>query len=179
MSTQELLTFLFNTIALGFIAIASMDFGTRLVVAYKQVSITSISPKKQLSIQQLPTQLPLTVNPQELPQLPDPWLSLPVEQAVVLVKLVKKEQKHLELLPPVKEIKTGDPLERADNLLEEIDLNKMKLRQARKVAKVLGIAQKAKGRDLTLALLLSQIKLKLQQVKLETIQVVKQELLTC
>ncbi len=39
MSTQELLTFLFNAIPLGFIIIASMDFGTRLVTAYKQVSI--------------------------------------------------------------------------------------------------------------------------------------------
>ena len=179
MSTQELLTFLFNAIALGFITIASMDFGTRLVVAYKQVSIASISLKKQLPIRQLPTQLPLTVNPQELPQLPDPWLSLPVEEAVVLVKVVQKEQKHLQLPPPVKEIKTANPLELADNLLEEIDLNKMKLRQARKVAKVLGIAQKVKGRDLTLVLLLSQIKLKLQQVESETVQVVKRELLAC
>ena len=159
MSIQELSTFLFNAIALGVITIAAMDLGTRLVFAYKQVSIASIPPKKQPSIQQLPTQLPHSAIPQELPQLPDPWLSLPVEEAVVLVKLVQKEQKHLQLLPPAKEIKTGDAIELADNLLEEIDLNKMKLRQARKVAKVLGIAQKAKGRDLTLVLLLSQIKL--------------------
>ncbi len=179
MSTQELLTFLFNAIALGSIIIALMDFGTRLVTAYKQVSIASISLKKQLPIRQLPTQLPLTVNPQELPQLPDPWLSLPVEKTLVSIKLVQKEQKHLRLLPPAKEIKTGDPLELADNLLEEIDLNKMKLRKVRKVAKVLGIAQKAKGRDVTLVLLLSQIKLKLQQVESETLQVVKRELLTC
>lgn len=48
MSTQELLTFLFNAIALGSIIIALMDFGTRLVTAYKQVSIASISLKKQL-----------------------------------------------------------------------------------------------------------------------------------
>ena len=104
---------------------------------------------------------------------------MPVEEAVVLVKVVQKEQKHLQLLPPVKEINTANPLELADNLLEEIDLNKMKLRQARKVAKVLGIAQKVKGRDLTLVLLLSQIKLKLQQVESETVQVVKRELLAC
>ena len=179
MSTQELLTFLFNATALGFIVIALMDFGTRLVTALKQVSIASIPPRKQPSVQQLPTQLPHSAIPQELPQLPDPWLSLPVEEAVVLVKLVEKEQKHLQLLPPAKEIKTCDPLELADNLLEQIDLNKVKLRQARKVAKVLGIAQKAKGRDLTLALLLSQIKLKLQQVESETVQVVKKELLAC
>lgn len=104
---------------------------------------------------------------------------MPVEKTLVSIKLVQKEQKHLRLLPPAKEIKTGDPLELADNLLEEIDLNKMKLRKVRKVAKVLGIAQKAKGRDVTLVLLLSQIKLKLQQVESETLQVVKRELLTC
>ena len=73
MSNQELLTFLFNAkpcmracaIALRFITIAAIGFSTRLVVAYKQVSIASISPKKQPFIQQLPTQLPLAATPQE------------------------------------------------------------------------------------------------------------------
>lgn len=176
MSTQELLTFLFNAIALSFIIIASVDFGTRLVVAYKQFLVASNSPLT--NIQKPATQLPLAAIPQELPQLPDPWLlPLSVEKPIASIKLVDKEQKHLHLLPPAKVIDV--PNLEVENLLQGVDLNKLKLRQARKVAKVLGIAQKAKGRDLTLALLLSQIKLKLQQVESDIVQVVKQELLAC
>ena len=76
MSTQELLTFLFNAIAVGFIIIATMDFGTRLVVAYKQVSSTSNLPST--STRKPISKLPLAVKPQGLGQLPDPWL-LPVQ----------------------------------------------------------------------------------------------------
>lgn len=159
MSTQELLTFLFKAIALGFITIASMDFGTRLVVAYKQVSIASVPPKKQPSIQQLPTQLPRSGIPQTLPQLPDPWLLLPVaenlqplqlpsteffkgeDKAKIASKilLIHEQQKHLRLLPPAKALNVSNP--ELEDLLRGVDLDKLKLRQARKIAKVLGIAQ--------------------------------------
>ncbi len=37
MSTQELLTYLFDALALGFLAIAAIDFGTRAVAFYNQV----------------------------------------------------------------------------------------------------------------------------------------------
>ncbi len=193
MSTQELLTFLFNAIALGFITIASIDFGMRLVVAYKQVSIP---PKKQLSIQQLPTQLPRSGVPQELPQLPDPWL-LPVAENPLLLRypsteffkredeaeiaskilMAYKQQKHLRLLPPAKTIDVFNP--ELEDLLRGVDLDKLKLRQARKIAKVLGIAQKVNGRDQKLAFLVSQIKLKLQQARAEIVEVVRQELIAC
>ena len=126
MSTQELLTFLFNAIALGFIIIASMDFGTRLVVAYKQVSSTSDSPST--STQKPISKLPLAVKSQELGQLPDPWL-LPVAENLQLLRfpsteffkredkaeiaskilLAHKQQKHLRLLPPAKAIDVPNP----------------------------------------------------------------------
>ena len=177
MSTQELLTFLFNAIALGFVTIASIDFGTRLVVAYKQVSITSNSPKKQPFIQQLPTQLQKAGILQELPQLPDPWL-LPGAENLQLsstefvgskdkakmaseILLTHKHQKHLRLLPPAKTIDVSNP--ELENLIRGVDLDKLKLRQARKIAKVLGIAQKVNGKDQKLGFLVSQIKVKLQQ----------------
>ena len=174
MSTQELLTFLFNAIALGFIIIASMDFGTRLVAAYKQVSIALDSP---LTNPQQPIgQSPLTAIPQKLPQLPDPWLlPLLVEKPIASVKLVKREQKHLRLLPPAKTIDVFSP--ELEDLLRGVDLDKLKLRQARKIAKVLGIAQKVNGRDQKLAFLISQIKVKLQQAKAEIVEAVRQELL--
>ena len=161
MSTQELLTFLFNAIALGFIIIATMDFGTRLVVAYKQVSSTSNLPST--STRKPISKLPLAVKPQGLGQLPDPWL-LPVQakgEIVPLTNLAQGEQKHLRLLPPAKIINVFNL--KLEDLLRGLDLDKLKLRQARKVAKVLEIAQKVNRRDQKLAFLVSQIKAKLQQ----------------
>ena len=57
--------------------------------------------------------------------------------------------------------------------------DKLKLRQARKIAKALGIAQKVNGRDQKLEFLRNQMKLKLQQAKFEIVQSVAQELLAC
>ena len=154
MSTQELLTFLFNAIALGFIIIAAMDFGTRLVIAYKQVSIASNSPST--NTKQPNNQLHPTAKLQELPQLPDPWL-----------------------LPVAENLPMNVPNPELEDLLRGVDLDKLKLRQARKVAKVLAIAQKVNGKDQKLNFLKSQIKIKLQQAESETVQVVKKELLAC
>ena len=138
-----------------------MDFGTRLVVAYKQVSSNLNSPS---TFTQKPiSKIPLAVKPQELGQLPDPWL-LPVQdkgEIVPLTNLAQGEQKHLRLLPPGKTINISNP--ELEDLLRGIDLDKLKLRQARKIAKVLGIAQKINGRDQKLDFLRSQIKVKLQQ----------------
>ncbi len=194
MPTQELLTFLFNVIALGFIIIASMDFGTRLIIAYKQVSIAIDLPLT--NPQQPSSQLPLAVKQQKLGQLPDPWL-LPVAENSLLLRLpsrefvkrednaeiaskillAHKQQKHLRLLPPAKAIDIPNP--ELKDLLRGRDLDKLKLRQARKIAKVLGIAQKVNGKDQKLAFLVSQIKIKLQQAKAEIVEVVIQELIAC
>ncbi len=177
MSNQELLTYLFNAIALGFLAIAAIDFGTRAVAAYNHVKVASNSPlpNVQLSLAQLSS--PATL--QKFPQLPDPWLlPLPVGESIASLKLVQKEQKHLRLLPSIKE--TGIVIEPIlKDLLLEISIDKLKLRQARKIAKVLGIAQKVNGRDQKLEFLISQIKSKLQQTKSEIVEAVRQELIAC
>ncbi len=97
--------------------------------------------------QQPSGQLPLTAKPEELGQLPDPWL-LPLQdkgRIVPLTNLAQGEQKHLRLLPPAKTINVFSP--ELEDLLRGVDLDKLKLRQARKIAKVLGIAQKVNGRD--------------------------------
>ena len=178
MTTQELLTYLFNAIALGFLAIAAIDFGARSVAVYKQVSSTSNLPLT--ATPQPINQLPLVAIPQVLPHLPDPWLlPLPVEEAVASVKLVQMEQKHLRLLPPALATNVSNPEPKLEDLLRGVDLDKLKLRQARKIAKVLGVAQKVNGRDQKLAFLVSQIKLKLQQATVEIVKVVQQELLAC
>ena len=90
MSTQELLTYLFNAIALGFLTIAAIDFGTRAVAVYNHVKVASNS--SSTNIQPPLTKLPPPATLKELPQLPDPWL-LPssLEESVALVKLVHKE----------------------------------------------------------------------------------------
>lgn len=176
MSTQELLTYLFNAITSGFLAIAAIDFGTRALAAYNQITVASNSPST--NIQPPLTKLPPPVTLKELPQLPDPWLlPLPVEESVVLVKLVQKEQKPFRLLPQAKVIDVSNP--ELEDLLQGVGLDQLKLRQARKIAKALGIAQKVNGRDQKLASLVSQIKLKLQQPKVEIVEVVQQELLAC
>ncbi len=185
MSTQELLTYLFNAkpcvracaIALGFLAIAAIDFGTRAVVVYNQVKVASLSPS--INIEKLVTQLSLAPIPQVLPQLPDPWLlPLLVKESVVGVKPLQKEQKHLWLLPQGKETSMLIA-PKLEELLLGISIDKLKLRQARKIAKVLGIAQKVNGRDQKLAFLVGQIKSKLQQAKLEIVEAVRQELIVC
>ncbi len=106
-----------------------------------------------------------------MPQLPDPWL-LPVEdKANLLTKTFSREQKHLRLLPPAKGIDVSQP--ELEDLLPGVDLENLKLRQARKIAKVLGIAQKVNGRDQKLAFLVSQIKSKLQQETSLQVEVIK------
>ncbi len=174
MSTQELLTYLFDAIALGFLAIAAIDFGTRAAVVYNQATVDSNPPLT--SIQPPLTKLPPLATLKELP-LPDPWLLplLPVEEAVASVKLVQKEKKYLRLLPPALATNVSNPEPKLEDLLRGVDLDKLKLRQARKIAKVLGIAQKVNGRDQKLDFLRSQIKVKLQQKTLLNTEV--QELL--
>lgn len=175
MSNQELLTYLFDAIALGFLTIAAIDFGIRAVAVYNQVKVASNSPST--NIEKPLTQLPPVATPQKLPQLPDPWLlTSSTEESVVLVKVVQKEQKHLKLLPPAKEIGMA-VAPKLEDLLQGMSIDKLKLRQARKIAKVLGIAQKINGRDQKLAFLINQIKLKLQQAKVEVTELVRQELL--
>ncbi len=94
-------------------------------------------------------------------------MPLPVEEAVVLVKPPQKEQKHLRLLPQAKETNIT-VVPKLEDLLLGISINKLKLRQARKIAKVLGIAQKVNGRDQKLVFLGSQIKSKLQQIEISS-----------
>jgi hypothetical protein len=178
MSTQEMLTYLFDAIVLGFLTIAAIDFGTRVVAAYNQATFASNSPLT--NIQPPLTQLPPPAILQKFPQLLDPWL-LPssVKESIGLVKLVHKEQKHLRLLPPAKETSMV-VAPKLEDLLRGISIDKLKLRQARKIAKVLGITQKVNGCDQKLEFLRSQIKLKLQQLLLlPNVEVVREDLVAC
>ena len=100
--------------------------------------------------------------------LPDPWM-LPIDEVAEISipqRYPPDKQKPLLLLPAAKEETTSSvPITAAPNLDElflNIDIDKLQLRLARKIAKELGIFQKVNGRDQKLSWLLAQIKAKLQ-----------------
>lgn len=182
MSAQESLTFLFDAIACGFITIAVIDLSQEIIALYKQVFVA-------------PIQLPLTNSkPQALQQLPDPWL-LPQEEALTPSdRSIPEQPKPVLLLAPalamgeeqlssVGEVQSPGQQEiTLEELLLGVDLDKLQLRPARKIAKVLGIAQKVRGRDQKLGFLRGQIKLKLQEMhslQPEVVAAVREELIAC
>lgn len=183
MSTQESLTFLFDAIACGFIVIATIDLSREIITLYKQTFVARQKPTLITSPQ-----------PQQLSQLPDPWL-LPQEETVAPDnRSIPEQPKPVLLLAPalamgeeqsssVGEVQSPGQCETMlRELLLGVDLNKLPLRQARKIAKVLGIAQKVRGRDQKLAFLRGQIKLKLQEMRSlqpEVVAVIREELIAC
>lgn len=171
MSAQALLTLLFNAIALSFISIATLDFITGLMPLMPRHKKCLVSPG-QLNL--------FDLKPKSLPLLPDPW-TLPLDKVISTPqKIAQTEQKPvLLLLPPAKEISIRPPLPtvtkpKLEQFLSHIDINKLQLRPARKIAKALNIVQKINGRDQKLNFLRNQIKVKLQQLEAlptETVEV--------
>jgi len=180
MNAQYFLTLLFEAIALGFIAIATFDFITGLIPKINLVQ--QVSPDR-LSV----FDLKLEPEAEALPLILDPW-TLPLEDIAKEItessSPVQYQHKPLLLLPQAQEV-VGErsPISVSaktvlDELLVRVDLEELQLRPARKIAKVLGIAQKVNGRDRPLSFLRSQIKNKLQQspsLELETIEAVQRE----
>ena len=126
------------------------------------------------------------LKPKTLFLLPDPW-TLPTDKITEVQpqQTLQIEQKPvLLLLPLVKEISIQPPLattakSKLDQALLHIDIDKLQLRPARKIAKALNIAQKINGRDQTLSFFRSQIKAKLQQseaLSAETVKVLREAL---
>lgn len=91
-----------------------------------------------------------------LVNLPDPW-TIPVREITKVLDLQQQstkcqEPKLLLLLPPVKPLLLLPPVKvapKAEQLLAGVNLDKLPLRLARKVAKVLGITQKGKQKRCT------------------------------
>jgi hypothetical protein len=171
MNTQDVLTYLLEVIALGFIAIMTFDFIAGLMPARKQLPAV------------LPGQLSrFELRSEPLLQIPDPWL-LPIEQAALVVaqppKRAQHQHKPLLLLPPAQEVigkrspASASGKSTLIELLVSVDLDKLQLRPARKIAKALGIAQKINGVDQKLDFLRAQIKSKLQQPQTLSSDVVK------
>lgn len=178
MSAQESLTLLFNAIALSFITIATLDFITGLLPLMPRHKISLVSPG-QLKL--------FDCKPKPLPLLPDPWTLRVDEIAEVIAqpqKIVQTQHQPVLLLPPVKEARLQTLLPTAaelklDQLLSYINIDKLQLRPARKIAKALNIVQKINGRDQTLGFLRNQIKVKLQQLEVlptETVEALREVL---
>lgn len=156
MNAQDFLTFLFDATALSFLTIATIDFITGLMPRLK---ISSISPG-QLSL--------FDHKPVPLPLLPDPW-TLPIDEVAEIPthkRCSPDKQKPLLLLPAAnKETASSVSITAAptlDELFLNIDIDKLQLRLARKIAKALGISQKVNGCNQKLSWLRAQIKTKLQ-----------------
>jgi len=101
--------------------------------------------------------------------LPDPWM-LPIDEVAeisILQRCSPNKLKPLLLLPQADVVAasslptTTEPT--LDVLFSSIDIDKLRLRRARKIAKALGIAQKVNKKDQPISWLRAQIKAKLQQ----------------
>lgn len=173
MSAQEFLTLLFNVIEIAFITIATLDFISGLMPLMPRHKISLVSPG-QLSL--------FDCKPKPLPLLPDPW-TLPIDEITSVIVQPQQitqtqHQPVLLLLPPVKEASIQPLLSTAaepklEQFLSRINIDKLQLRPARKIAKALNIAQKINGRDQTLSFLRNQIKVKLQQLEALPVETVK------
>lgn len=156
MSVQDFLTFLIEAMGLGFFGIMLLDF----LIEAKKLWLRITTEASQSSI----------INPQPV-QLPDPW-TLPDPVIAPQPKVVEPEIKPLLLLPQAREVSAQPPLLITDSSLKnlaEINLDTLQLRPARKMAKMLGIAQKVNGKDQPLLWLRVQIKAKLQSSDLPLI----------
>ena len=149
MSAQDVLTLLFNAIALTFITIATLDFISGLMPLISRYKMPIVSPG-QLSL--------FDCKSKPLPLLPDPWTLALDEIAEVTVQPQQTPQTQHQpvlLLSPVKEASIQPPLPTAaepklEQFLSRINIDKLQLRPARKIAKALNIAQKINGRNQTL-----------------------------
>ena len=91
--------------------------------------------------------------------LPDPWI-LPLDEALSRPQLGQRAASQLKPLLLLPQVTAESNL---DELFSNIDIDKLPLQQARKIAKALGIAQKVNKKDQPISWLRAQIKAKLQQ----------------
>lgn len=151
---QDLLTASIELLFFAFSAIFLLD----LAIALKKCWVASASmpqtqPEKKVIAQVLP-------DPWTLPL--EPFGSKPQHQPFSAI-----QSKPMLLLPPAKKTSASslhivaEPA--LDRLLSSIDIDKLQLRTARKIAKALGIAQKVIKKDRPISWLKAQIKAKLQQ----------------
>lgn len=163
---QELLTASAELIVFVFSAAFLLDLAITLNNCWIASAIKLSSPYQS----EAPTAKP-HLQPENIAialMLPDPW-TLPIDEVAEIFihkRYSPDKPKPLLLLSAAnKETATSLPTTTEltlDELFLSIDINKLQLRLARKIAKELGISQKTNGRDQKLSWLRAQIKAKLQ-----------------
>lgn len=153
---QDLLTAFAELIVFGFTVIFLLD----LAIALNNCWIASAQKLPLLHQRQEAATFQIQPENKDFTSiLPDPWI-LPLDEVLPLPLSGQRptsQLKPLLLLPQV----TIEP--NLDELLSAIDIDKLTVRRARKIAKALGIAQKVNKKDQPLSWLRAQIKAKLQQ----------------
>lgn len=156
---QDLLTALAELIAFGFTVVFLLDLAIALnncwIASAQKLSSTYQIEAPAATLQSQPE------NKDFISILPDPW-TLPLDKVLPLPQSGQRpinqlKPKPLLLLPQV--IAESN----LDELFSNIDIDKLPLRRARKIAKALGIAQKVNKKDQPISWLRAQIKAKLQQ----------------
>lgn len=156
MNAQDLLTYALDVLVLGFIAIATIDFTTGLVQLWQTETV-------------LPSQVSLFDAQPQMELQPTEEVQPAIELATSFLDVVSPEPAPTMKEPPAQPQRSQPYTapEAAPPSLEEIlqnvDLETLPIRPARKIARALGIAQKVNGKDQPLSWLRAQIKAKLQQ----------------
>jgi hypothetical protein len=104
-----------------------------------------------------PQPRPVPMHQEDTSVLEEPWTSQPLEKA--------QEQKVDE--------PASNPLT-IEELIEDVDLDNLQLRPARKIAGKLGIQQKVNGKDQSLGFLRGQIKKQLEEQPQEVAPVIQE-----
>lgn len=135
MDVQDLLTYLIDAIALSFIGIATLDFVVGLM---PRKQVPSVSPGQLSIFDFVPEQFTLLPDPWTLPDQGRPHMLQPQQAAYPQPKLL--------LLPQAKDISNqSSSLPVTSSSVMGIDFDTLRLRPARKIAKMLGISQKVNG----------------------------------
>ncbi len=194
---QDLLTALIEVLTVVSVLFLAIDFITGLQRIAQPTAQLRSKPQTEPGILAQSTEVVTPANEMLDPsaELPDPW-TLPVDEVphcahkselAPNIQLPPIEPVVvLRLLPPTSSASCGQPpalpvtVKMAlDELLADIELDKLQLRPARKIAKLLNIPQKLNSKDKPLSFIRGQIKAKLQQleeVPAETLEEMKREL---
>lgn len=155
---QDLLTALAELIVFGFTVVFLLDLAIALNNCWIASAQKLPSPHQRQEAATLQSQ-PESKDFTSI--LPDPW-TLPLDEVLPLPPLGQRPTSQLKLKPLLllPQVIAESNL---DDLLSAIDIDKLTLGRARKIAKALGIAQKVNKKDQPISWLRAQIKAKLQQ----------------
>lgn len=158
---QDFLTILIELIAVS----SSLYFGFNFLVGIPSflTAARDTYPATTQQSEASATDQHISNSPLTTTQVPDPW-TLAAPEPIVPTS-ASRSLPQLQLLLPPRKTDTAIATPAANKLhelLPDLQIDKLQLRPARKIARTLGINQKVNGKDQPLTWLRTQIKLKLQ-----------------